>query len=292
MNWWKEFASDIELDAPLSRLTWFKLGGNARYLFRPRSVAELRAMVTRASDEQLPVKVLGAGANVLISDDGFDGVVVRLDQPAFRDVKWHNGAADAGGGVDVMPLAKECCARGLAGLECMAGIPATVGGAVKTNAGGRFGDFGHVVREVELLLPDGTVETWPRRRIGFGYRRTCLRDEIVLCARLEFSEQDPDSVKRTYDECFEYKTSSQPLKQNSAGCIFKNPEGQSAGALIDRAGLKGVGCGRAYVSDLHANFIVTHKGATASDVLRLVDLIRERVFKLSGALLELEVEVW
>ncbi len=99
-------------------------------------------------------------------------------------------------------------------------------------------------------------------------------------------------MKRTYDECFEYKSRSQPMKESSAGCIFKNPEGRSAGALIDRAGLKGVGCGQAFVSDHHANFIVTSKGATASDVLRLVDLIRERVHRLFGAQLELEVDVW
>ncbi len=292
MNWWNDFANDLERDTPLGRLTWFKLGGRARYLFRPRSAERLAKLVVRAAHEQIPVKVLGAGANVLVSDDGFDGVVVRLDQPAFRTVEWHETSADVGAGVDLMPLAKECCSRGLAGLECMAGIPATVGGAIKMNAGGRFGEFGDAVREVDLLGSDGAVETWSHDRIGFGYRRTHLQDEIVLSARLEFSEDDPDRVKQTFDGCFDYKSRSQPLRDDSAGCIFKNPEGRSAGALIDRAGLKGVGCGQAYVSHCHANFIVTRNGATASDVLRLVDLIRERVFSLFGTLLELEVDVW
>ncbi|MHC4695240.1 MAG: UDP-N-acetylmuramate dehydrogenase [Planctomycetota bacterium] len=292
MNWWNDFADDLERDAPLGRLTWFKLGGRARYMYRPRDPDSLARLVVRAAGQHIPVRVLGAGANVLVSDDGFDGVVVRLDQPEFRRVQWHEAGATVGGGVDLMPLAKECCTLGLAGMECMAGIPATVGGAVKMNAGGRFGEFGDVVREVDLLRSDGAFETWSHDRIGFGYRRTRLQDGIVLSARLEFAEDDPDRVRQTFDEYFDYKSRSQPLKDSSAGCIFKNPKGRSAGALIDRAGLKGVGCGQAYVSDRHANFIVTGKGATASDVLRLVDLIRERVHRLFGALLELEVDVW
>jgi UDP-N-acetylmuramate dehydrogenase len=273
-------------------LTWFKLGGRARHLFRPPSREKLAGFVARAADEQVPVKVLGAGANVLIRDDGFDGVVVRLDQPAFREVEWGESSVRVGGGVDLMPFAKESCARGKAGLECMAGIPATVGGAVKMNAGGRFGEFGSVVSEIDVLLPDGTLDTWSHERIGFGYRHTHLLDEIVLSARLELSQGDPERIKRIFDEYFDCKSHSQPMRDNSAGCIFKNPQGESAGKLIDRAELKGVSCGQAYVSHEHANFIVTKKGATASDVLRLVDLIRERVRRLFGALLELEVDVW
>ena len=160
------------------------------------------------------------------------------------------------------------------------------------NAGGRFGEFGDVVRSVDLLRADGSVTTWSHDRMGFVYRRTSIQDEIVLSARLAFLEGNPDRLKRAFDENFEDKSQSQPLGDSSAGCMFKNPEGRSAGMLIDRAGLKGVACGQAYVSDRHANFIVASEGATASDVLRLVDLIRERVYRLFGALLELEVDVW
>ena len=273
-------------------MTWYRLGGRARYLFRPRDAADLASFMLRAGHESLPVKVLGAGANVLIRDDGFDGVVVRLDQPAFRRVERNGTTAKVGAGVDLMPMSRRFSRDGLSGLECMAGIPGTIGGAVRMNAGGRFGEFGRIVREADLLHPDGVIETWPHDRLGFGYRRSAISDRIVLSVRLELQEDDPVEVTRRYDDCFAYKQRSQPLTDNSAGCVFKNPDGQSAGALIDRAGLKGFSCGLARVSPRHANFIVTDFGARASDVLRLIDAIRDRVLVLFGTALEIEVDVW
>ena len=160
------------------------------------------------------------------------------------------------------------------------------------NAGGRFGEFGEVVREVDLLRSDGTLDTWTREQVGFGYRRSALVDEIVLAARLELEEDDPGRVQATFDECFDYKMSSQPITDCSAGCVFKNPRGQSAGALIDRAGLKGASCGSARVSTRHANFIVADPGATASDVRHLIGLIRERVQDLCNVELEIEIDIW
>ena len=292
MYWWSEFASEIDRDAPLGRLTWFRLGGRARYLFRPRDARELAAMVVRARQENVPLKVLGAGANVLVSDDGFDGVVVRLDHDAFRGVELHGTTGTVGAGVELMPFARECSGWGLSGLERLAGIPSTVGGAVRMNAGGQYGEFGDVIREVELLCSDGHLETWSRAQLGFGYRTSAVRDEIVLSARLELTEDDPVQVGQRFDECFEYKTRSQPLAERSAGCIFKNPPGQSAGALIDQAGLKEAKWGGARVSERHANFIVADEGATASDVIHLIDLIRQRVREVFGTELQNEVEIW
>lgn len=292
MNWLNEFADAVEFEAPLGRLTWFRLGGPARYLVRPRDVAQLSAFLARANEEGLPVRVLGTGANVLISDAGFDGAVIRLNGDAFRRVEWNGVSANVGAGVDLMPFARECSVTGLSGLECMAGIPATVGGAVRMNAGGRFGDIARVVRQVELLRPDGTLEVWPADRIGFGYRHSALTDCIVVAAQLLFDPDDPGRVKRRFNECFDYKQRTQPMADRSAGCIFKNPKGRSAGALIDRAGLKGTRCGLAWVSRRHANFIVTAQGASASDVMRLIEQVGERVHREFGTLLELEVEIW
>ncbi len=268
------------------------MGGRARYLFRPRDAEQLARLLTRARDEGAPVKVLGGGANVLISDDGVDGVVVRLDQPAFREVKRDRGRIEAGAGVDLMPLARECSDLGLSGLESMAGIPATLGGAVRMNAGGPRGEFGRVVREVRVLRPDGEIETWPHDRVGFGYRQSDLGDHIVLAVQLELVEDDPERVRGAFDENFAQKKRTQPLAEQSAGCVFKNPPGGSAGALIDRAGLKGARIGGARVSERHANFIIAGEGATASDVLHLIDLIRERVRKVFDTELEIEIEVW
>src|SRR5688572_12908624 len=154
MNWWNDFQDQIVHDAPLGKQTWFRLGGRAKYLFQPRSVSELSSFVTRARQEDVPVKVLGRGANVLVSDDGFDGVVVRLDQPVFRKVEQRRELLEVGAGVDLMPFARGCSANGLSGLECMAGTPATIGGAVRMNAGGRFGDVSECVEAITVLRPD------------------------------------------------------------------------------------------------------------------------------------------
>lgn len=292
MNWWSDFQDQIEQDAPVGKQTWFRLGGRAKYLFQPRSVEELSALMERARQEDVPVKILGRGANVLVSDDGFDGVVVRLDQPAFRKIEKRGESLEVGAGVDLMPFAKSCSAEGLSGLECMAGIPATIGGAVRMNAGGRFGDFSDCVEGVTVLRPDGVVEEWSKQRCGFRYRHSDIEDEVVLSAKLRLTQDDPQRVLSRFDAIFAEKQRTQPIAAHSAGCIFKNPPNQAAGALIDRAGLKGARSGLAEVSQQHANFIVAERGATASDVLRLIDVVRQRVERIFDILLELEVDVW
>ncbi len=246
----------------------------------------------RTRDEGLPLKVLGRGANVLVSDDGFDGVVVRLDDPAFGRIHRCGSRLEVGGGVDLTRLTRYCVGRGLSGLEGMAGIPATVGGAIRMNAGGRFGEFGDVVRQVTVLTRDGKREVWGTEQCGFGYRRSSIGDRTVLSADLELREDDPLQVRRRFEDYFAVKRNTQPLGDRSAGCIFKNPGGRSAGALIDQAGLKGLRSGEASVSQRHANFIVADRGATASDVLRLIDLIRERVRAKFDTELEVEIDIW
>ena len=156
----------------------------------------------------------------------------------------------------------------------------------------RFAEFGDVVREVKVLTPDGAIEDWPKQRLGFGYRTSEIGDAIVLSATLELAEADPQRVTKVYEDFFEQKLSSQPMGQQSAGCVFKNPPGQSAGALIDRAGMKGTRCGEAYVSPQHANFIVADPGATASDVLGLIDKVRDRVRDVFDVELDVEIDIW
>lgn len=248
--------------------------------------------MARARHEDVPVKVLGRGANVLVSDDGFDGVVIRLDQPEFRRVEQRGERLEVGAGVDLMPFARGCSNQGLSGLECMAGIPATIGGAVCMNAGGRFGDFADCVEAITVLRPDGEIERWSKERCGFSYRHCSIEEEVVLAATLRLRQDDPKRVTETFDSCFAEKQRTQPIAAHSAGCIFKNPPNQPAGALIDRAGLKGARSGLAEVSQQHANFIVAQRGATASDVLRLIDVVRERVERIFDIVLELEVDVW
>jgi UDP-N-acetylmuramate dehydrogenase len=292
MNWWQEYADRMKHDVPLGRDTWFRLGGRARYEFRPHDADDLATMMRQARDALIPLKVLGAGANVLVSDDGFDGVVVRLDADAFRAEKETSAGIEVGAGVELMAFSKRCSRAGWAGLEGLAGIPATIGGAIRTNAGGRFGEIGDVVQSIRVLDDEGNIEEWPRDGVGFRYRNTSLNGRIVLSATLALTRDDPEKTSRRYDECLEYKQRTQPLADNSAGCIFKNPAGQSAGALIDRAGMKGSRYRAARVSERHANFIVAERGATASDVLHLIDMVRDRVYRVFDTELELEIDVW
>lgn len=249
-------------------------------------------MVRCAALNSCEIKVLGCGANVLVRDEGFSGAVVRLDGPAFREVRVEDRYVRVGAGVDLMPLSRAMCRQGLSGLECMAGIPASVGGAVRMNAGGRHGEFGSVVRSLDVLAPDGRLESWDARRAGFGYRSSSLNGHIVVRAGLELTSEDPAVAEARYVEFLAEKTRSQPLADKSAGCIFKNPNGVSAGALIDRAGLKGLRIGGAEVSSRHANFIIADRSTGTDDVLRLIDLVRERVRAEHNVELETEIDIW
>lgn len=292
MNWLNEWGGPIERDVPLAEMTWFGLGGRARFLARPEDGDGLGRLLRQARHQELEVKILGRGANVLVGDDGFDGVVVRLDAPAFRQVRFCGGRVVAGAGVDLMQLVQQCCQKGLAGLEGLAGIPGTVGGAIRMNAGGRYGEMGDHVEWVEVVDLAGERQRLDRAAMGFGYRRTGLGQVAVTAACLSLAPSDPEVVYERFLEYWRIKKASQPMADHSAGCIFANPPGESAGRIIDRAGLKGSRCGRARVSAKHANFIVADKGARADDVLRLIDRVKNSVLKQFGTQLQLEIDVW
>lgn len=292
MNWSDTCAELLDVDVPLGPLTCYRVGGPARYLYSPKNADDLKAIARNAGQAHLPLKVLGRGANVLIRDDGFDGVVVRLDSDGFRSMRFEGTRVFVGAGCDLTQLCKTAAQRGLAGLECLAGIPGTVGGAICMNAGGKFGCIGDTVDRFDVLTPDGLVESRSRAQAQFGYRSCAIGDSIVLGAELVLVQQSRAEVWQRYREYWAYKKRTQPLADRSAGCVFKNPPGQSAGRLIDQAGLKGERCGGAVVSTHHANFIAADCDATADDVLRLIDRIRERVSKSFGQDLELEIDVW
>jgi UDP-N-acetylmuramate dehydrogenase len=290
---------------PLGRQTYFGVGGSARWMVRPRSQEELSTVVTRCRQEGVNLYVFGLGANLLVSDEGVDGVVIRLCEPAFRNVNWQSGSAGGstsakadpatitvGAGMNMARLTLDSVMRGLAGMECMAGIPGTLGGIVRMNAGGRFGQISDVVRDVAVINPDGLAQVLTHAEVEFSYRHTELTGCIVLGATLALKQDDPAAVRKRYDEIWEYKKASQPLADCSAGCVFKNPPGNSAGRLIDQAGLKGYTVGGAYVSQQHANFIAAREGASARDVLTLIGHIRRVVAERFGVELEMEVEVW
>ncbi len=267
-------------ERPLAPHTTMKVGGPAEFFVEPRTPEELAEVFSAAREGDIPVRYLGSGANLLIGDAGVRGAVIHLKRFNTR-----NGF-EVGAGYNLAKLCKETAAEGLAGLEVLAGVPATVGGAIRMNAGGRHGEIASAVAYVDVMTPQGVLRRLSKDEVGFRYRRTSLDGAIVVAAG--FALRPEGAVRSRYDAILDEKRGSQPLGTHNAGCMFKNPPGGQAGRLIDEHGLKGERVGGAHVSRKHANFIVNDGSATASDVLRLVDVIRARV----PAPLEFEVEVW
>jgi UDP-N-acetylmuramate dehydrogenase len=282
----------VEENAPLAKFTWYKIGGPARYLVRPRTVQELQESARRCLENNIPVYVLGLGANLLISDEGVPAAVFRLDQEHWRRVRFDNASAEVGAGVDMQKLIVRAIRQGLAGIECLAGIPGTVGGGIRMNAGGKFGDIGASVRTVTVMDYESTVFERTRDDLIFDYRHTNIAAPFILGATLALEEDDPDRIMRRTKEIWMYKRNSQPLNTKNAGCVFKNPRGLSAGALIDQAGLKGMRVGGAEVSTKHANFLIAHPDCTANDIKRLIQIIKEKVWDKNEIPLETEVQIW
>jgi UDP-N-acetylmuramate dehydrogenase len=280
-------------DVPLAPLTWFKLGGPADYLIEPRTEEEIAAVVRRCHQAGIKLYVLGGGANLLVPDEGVRGVVIRLTAEPFVKTEYDGGRVVAGGGVHLAALVRNTVRRGLAGLEILAGIPGTVGGGIHMNCGGRYGEISTALRTVRVVDRDGQIHERDHDDLDFGYRRCRLGREIVVQATFQLVEVDPAELVRRFRQIWMFKQNTQPLVGvRSAGCIFRNPDGKPAGALIDQAGLKGVRCGGAYVSDRHANFILAEPGCKAADVLRLINIIRDRVEERFGVRLQPEVEIW
>lgn len=282
----------VEENAPLARFTWYRIGGPARWLIRPRSVEELQDAAQRCAESNIRVFVLGLGANLLVSDSGVDGAVFRLDEEFWRRVQYKGNLVEVGAGADMQKLLVRTIREGLAGIECLAGIPGTVGGGVRMNAGGKFGDIGSIVQSVQVMDSQGNLFVRHKDDLVFEYRTTNIAAPFILGATLELEQDDPERILRKTKEIWMYKRNTQPLNTKNAGCIFKNPRGLSAGALIDQAGLKGLRVGGAEVSAKHANFIIAHPGCTAEDVLTTIKLIREKVFDRNQIHLESEIQVW
>jgi UDP-N-acetylmuramate dehydrogenase len=293
MHSFDDFRAIVKADEPLAPLTWFRLGGPAPVVARPGNADEAAALLRRAREARLPTRVLSGGSNVLVRDEGFPGLVLHLESPVFSDVTIDGPRIEAGAAVPLTALISQTARAGLAGLELLTGIPGTVGGALRGNAGGRQGAIGNFVRSVTVLDENGTVRTRSRDEINFGYRSTDLDEPVILSASFELTHEDPESVVKRMRRVWIIKKENQPYGYQSSGCIFKNPSPEiSAGALVEGAGLKGTRVGGAEVSDRHANFIVAHPGAKASEVLELIELIRRRVADQSGYELELQIQIW
>jgi UDP-N-acetylmuramate dehydrogenase len=293
MHAFEDFRDAVKTDEPLAPLVWFRLGGRAAYFARPRHLDELVALLKRCRETGTAFKVLAGGSNLLVRDEGIDALVIHLESPFFSDVTVRGNVVEAGAAVPLTALISQSARAGLAGLEILTGIPGTVGGALRGNAGGRQGAIGQFVRRATVLDPAEMVQVRERDDLSFADRDSNLDDPVIISAEFELDAEDPESVVRRMRRVWIIKKENQPYGHQLSGCIFKNPSPDvAAGTLIDQAGLKGMREGAVEVSDRHANFIVADPGARAADVLQLIDRIRQRVWQQFGYELELQIQVW
>jgi len=282
----------VEQDHPLAPHTWYRLGGPADYFIRPKTTRDLEEVVRRCNENRIPIHVLGRGSNLLVSDDGVRGAAIRLEGDEFGRVEFQGEQVTAWAGAELGKLVLDCVGKGLSGIEALTGIPGSIGGAVRMNAGGHFGDIGSVIEAVTLMDVQGSVFEKRKPELIFDYRSVNIRARFILNAQMKLAQGDSERILRTVKESWIYKKNTQPLNTRNCGCIFKNPPEGAAGALIDRAGLKSFQIGGAVVSEKHANFIVAKEGCTSRDVMQLIDVVRQRVRERFDVELELELEIW
>ncbi len=279
-------------NVPLAERTWFKLGGPAPYFAEPTSVDDLLAVVERCRDEGLHVRLLGGGSNVLVRDEGVAGMVISLGHPSFGQINISGQRVTIGGGAHLANAITVTVGAGLAGLEPLVGIPGTVGGALHGNAGTHGGDIGQWTCHATVMTRGGEIIQRQREDLVFAYRQSSLDELVILQAQFELEEEDSVEVTKRMQKQWIVKKANLPMAHENTGCIFRNPRGMSAGMLIDQCGLKGEQVGGAEVSQRHANFFIARPGATAKDVLQLIDVVRNRVAERMGVELETEIQIW
>jgi len=276
----------VRLHEPLASHTTFGVGGQAACLFTPESTLALTRAIELAHSHDMPYIILGGGSNLLVADEGYTGLVISTRR--LRGISLSAAALRAFAGEPLPALVNLVDLTGNRSLNFLAGIPGSLGGAVAMNAGIPARSIGDLVEEVGVLSPDGTFRALSREECRFGYRTSAIleRGLVVVWARLQLDGESFDK-----EELLARRKATQPLHARSAGCVFRNPPSLSAGQLIDAAGLKGVSVGMAKVSEQHANFILNLGGASSAEIRKLIDIVRQKVYKSFRIWLELEIRV-
>lgn len=283
MQQWISQLSEQEVGAilpnePMSKYTTWKIGGPADAMIVPENKEQLISLIRKLREEQIPWMTVGKGSNMLISDKGIRGVVIRLGKE-FEDIQFNGGEVTAGGGASFVRLSVMAGKQGLTGLEFAGGVPGTVGGAVYMNAGAHGSDVSRIFKSADIVLESGELVTYLAGDMDFKYRHSILHKQrgIVADARFTLSEGDRLEIAAAMAAYKDRRRKTQPLQQPCAGSVFRNPPGDYAARLIEAAGLKGRSVGGAEISTLHANFIVNTGQATAEDVLELMEIIKATI---------------
>ena len=287
----KKIAKGIVLfDEPMSKHTSYGIGGPARAYVTPKNKEDLVSILKFSKDNNIPSYFIGSGSNLLVSDDGIDGIVITLGK-SFNKLEINKNNVFAETGVMLGKMVKECTKRNLSGLESLIGVPGTLGGALIMNAGAFGGEISNYLEYVSVITMSGVEKKYQQKDIKFNYRNSSFSDnEILINANFKFLFSDQKTVSKNKIKASGGRKSSQPLRFRSAGSVFKNPSEGAAGYFIDKAGLKGTKSGDAEISNVHANFFVNHGTATANDVVKLINIARKKVYKEFGVMLELEIK--
>lgn len=280
---------EILINEPLAKYSTFKIGGPADIYIAPKDVDELLRLIQYLKEQGIDFIVLGNGSNVLISDEGFRGAVINLES-GLNFIRIEEGYVVAGAGVKLAKFVDFCIENGFQGVEMMAGIPGTLGGAIIMNAGAYSAEISDHLVDVDVIRGLNLVRL-KKEECGFGYRTSNLSKDVVVQARFKFPHGDVEEMKRIRREILIKRNQAQPVNFPNVGSIFKNPPGNYAGKLIEEAGLKGIQIGGAQISEKHANFIINKGNATAKDVLELIKLAQQKVYEKFGIGLELEIRL-
>lgn len=283
----------FRIGEPLSRHTTLQIGGPAECMLYPADVDDVRTALVYCRQHGIPCTVLGFGSNVLVPDQGLPGLVLRT-KPALDFIRFEGDQVRVGAGASVARLVGQASRRSLSGVEGLAGVPGSVGGALVMNAGTRAGQIGNIVQWVSVMDVDGECRQWSADELQFSYRSSRFQKEthwLITEALLQLEPDDREAIRRRVSEALTYRSRTQPLHLPNAGSVFKNPPGDAAGRLVEVAACKGLRYGDAQVSELHANWIVNVGRATAEHVLTLMMTVRQRVFEATGVSLEPEIRL-
>ncbi|MCI0641767.1 MAG: UDP-N-acetylmuramate dehydrogenase [Gemmataceae bacterium] len=286
------FASITRAEEKLSAYTALGIGGPAEVLAEPRDIAELAGLLRACREKNIPARVLGSGANVLVKDEGVRGVVVRLSAPSFCRIQTKGNTVRAGCGASLAHLIAQSVRSGLAGLESLVGIPGTVGGALKHNISDRNVEVGHHVHRIDVIDSAGQTQTRPRDELRFSFGSCNLDDPVLVAADFELEPDRADAILKRMRKSWIQRKATQPFSFQTAVRVFKNPAGLSAPALVEQAGLVGTRVGGAQVNDRDANSLVVEPDTAARDILRLIDLVRAKVQDRFHLELDLEISIW
>lgn len=285
-----ELNGTAERGGSLADFIWFRTGGPAEWLVRPRDEADLSQFLA-GLDEAVPVTPIGVGSNLIVRDGGVEGVVVRLPKTFAKVTIEPGNRVRAGGAAMGITVASAARDAGIAGLEFLRGIPGTAGGAVRMNAGAYGRDVNDILVETRLVLRDGTIETWSRDKLGYTYRHSEVpAGAVVVEALFEGMPGDPEAIGAEMDRIAAEREASQPLRSRTGGSTFKNPAGHKAWALIDAAGCRGLTRGDAQVSEKHCNFLLNLGSATSAEIEDLGEEVRRRVMEKCNIQLEWEIQ--